>query len=65
MLDHLLDFGFPLITQKFVLESMVKPPNLSEKLGGVFMGTTASNKSGELVLEKYVEAVADFKDFSK
>jgi len=38
MLDALLDYGFPLITQKFILESLVKPSGVMEKIEESLLG---------------------------
>ena len=38
MLDSFLDYGYPLIPQKFVLESIVKPGSVMEKIEQAIVG---------------------------
>lgn len=38
MLDALLEYGYPLITQKHVLESVVKPSGMIEKFEEAIVG---------------------------
>jgi AP-3 complex subunit mu len=38
MLDSFLDYGYPLIPQKFVLESIAKPSGVMEKIEEVIVG---------------------------
>ena len=64
MLDHYLDYGFPLITQKYILESMIKPYKMIDKLEETFVGKNSHAKDNIQFLEKYVEAVSDVKPYS-
>jgi AP-3 complex subunit mu len=38
MLDAFLDYGYPMITQKYVLEQIVKPAGVIEKIEQVIVG---------------------------
>ena len=49
MLDALLDYGFPFITQKFVLESMVRPSGMIEKIEESLLGRHNIQKDQFLV----------------
>lgn len=61
MIDHYLDFGFPLITQKYVLESMIRPYKMIDKLEETIVGINSHGKDNIQILEKYAEAISDVK----
>lgn len=64
MLDHFLDHGFPLITQRYVLESMIKPHNMFDKIGEAIIGKNQLSKESSAILEKYVEGISDIKPYA-
>ena len=64
MLDHFLDHGFPLITQRYVLESMIKPYKMMDKIEEALVGKNPHSKENSQILEKYVEGVSDIKQYA-
>jgi AP-3 complex subunit mu len=65
MLDAMLDYGYPLITQKFVLESIIKPSGVIEKIEESLLGRHNMHKDQFQVLDKFVEQCADVRDHSQ
>jgi len=64
MLDHFMDYGFPLISQKFVLESMIKPFKMMDKIEEALVGKNQHSKENSQILEKYVEGISDVKPYA-
>ncbi|KAL4464049.1 hypothetical protein ABPG74_005986 [Tetrahymena malaccensis] len=62
MLDHFMEKGQPLITQKQVLESLVQPQGVLDKIEEVVIGQNQHQNENFKVLEKYIDGLNDVKD---
>ncbi|EAS07474.2 adaptor complexes medium subunit family protein (macronuclear) [Tetrahymena thermophila SB210] len=62
MLDHFMEKGQPLITQKQVLESLVQPQGVLDKIEEVVIGQNQHQNENFKVLEKYIDGLSDVKD---
>ena len=61
MLDHYIDNGYPLISQKFVLEQLAKPIGVLDKIEEVVIGRSQHQKQNFECLERYAEGLQDVK----
>lgn len=64
MLDALLDYGYPMIVQKHVLESVVKPSGVMEKIEEAIVGRQNVQRENSSLLDKYIEGQADVREHS-
>eukprot|EP01016_Furgasonia_blochmanni_P011725 TRINITY_DN1542_c0_g1_i10.p1 TRINITY_DN1542_c0_g1~~TRINITY_DN1542_c0_g1_i10.p1 ORF type:complete len:333 (-),score=126.57 TRINITY_DN1542_c0_g1_i10:135-1133(-) len=64
MLDSYLDYGYPVINQRFVLESLIKPEGVFDKIEEVIVGRNQHLKENTGVLEKFVDTISDQRDYS-
>ncbi|KAL4510656.1 hypothetical protein ABPG72_004810 [Tetrahymena utriculariae] len=62
MLDHFMEKGQPLITQKQVLESLVQPQGVLDKIEEVVIGQNQHQNENFKVLERYIDGLNDVKD---
>ncbi|EGR29171.1 hypothetical protein IMG5_161480 [Ichthyophthirius multifiliis] len=58
-LDHFLEQGVPLITQKFVLESLLQPQGFLDKIEEVVIGQNQHWQENFKALEHYVNGLSD------
>ncbi|CAD8112881.1 unnamed protein product [Paramecium primaurelia] len=65
MLDSIFDYGYPQITQKHVLESIVKPGGIIEKIEEKIIGRQNVQKETVSLLEKYIDGQADVREHSQ
>lgn len=64
MLDNYMDYGMPIVNQKYVLEQMVEPESVFDKIEEIIVGRSQHNEGSLRYLEKYAEATSDAKDYS-
>eukprot|EP01017_Pseudomicrothorax_dubius_P037888 TRINITY_DN5610_c0_g1_i4.p1 TRINITY_DN5610_c0_g1~~TRINITY_DN5610_c0_g1_i4.p1 ORF type:complete len:251 (-),score=63.82 TRINITY_DN5610_c0_g1_i4:61-813(-) len=64
MLDSYLHNGYPVVTQKYVLESMVEPESMFDKIEEVLTGRSQHQSGNLQYLEKYAEAMNDVREFA-
>ena len=65
MLDHMFDFGFSLIHNKFALRCMIRPERLLDKFEKTLVGRSQKNESDISPMKTYVDNLTDLKPESK
>ncbi|CAK91642.1 unnamed protein product (macronuclear) [Paramecium tetraurelia] len=65
MLDTLFDYGYPQITQRYALESIVKPRSLIQKIKEKVIGRQNLQKETVSVMDSYIESQADMNEYSQ
>ncbi|CAD8190721.1 unnamed protein product [Paramecium octaurelia] len=63
MLDTLFDYGYPQITQRYILESIAKPTSLIQKIKEKIIGRQNFQKETVSVLENYIEGQEDMREY--
>jgi AP-3 complex subunit mu len=64
MLDNYLDYGMPIVNQKYVLEQMVEPESVFDKIEEIIVGRSQHNEGSLRYLERYAEVTSDAKDYA-
>ena len=60
VLDHLMDYGYPLLTEKFALEQLLKKHKILQKLETTIIAPLRKEKEADS-LEKYVDSMGDIR----
>ncbi len=59
-MDHMFDAGYPLLTEKFIMEHILKKDEVIEKIENSLISPTKSRKIESV--EKFVETMSDIRE---